>query len=224
MKVLVIGSGGREHALAWRLARSPSVDEVISAPGNPGMAELGPTVPLKVDDLGGLADLATERNVDLTVVGPEVPLVEGIADVFAERGRRVFGPSKAAAEIEASKVFCRDLALRHGVPVAQGERFDDPDAATDFAGTIAPPIVVKADGLAAGKGVLICRSHDEARGAIDTIMRERVFGTSGGRVIVEEFLEGRETSLFCLTDGDTRPCRGWRPTRDRRPSIASCSR
>jgi phosphoribosylamine--glycine ligase len=200
----VIGSGGREHALAWRLAHSPSVDEVISSPGNPGMAELGETIALEADDIGGLADLAMERRADLTVVGPEAPLAAGIADVFAERGLPVFGPSKAAAQIEASKVFCRDLALRHGVPVASGERFDDPDAAIDFARTIAPPIVVKADGLAAGKGVLICHSQDEARAAIDSIMRQKVFGDSGGRVIVEEFLEGRETSLFCLTDGTTK--------------------
>ena len=204
MRVLVIGSGGREHALAWRLARSPSVDEVISAPGNPGMAQLGATVAIDAGDIGGLVDLAAQERVDLTVVGPEVPLVAGIADAFAERGLRVFGPSKAAAEIEASKVFCRDLASRHGVPVAAGERFDDPDAAADFARTIAPPIVVKADGLAAGKGVLICHSQDEARAAIDSIMRERVFGASGAQVIVEEFLEGRETSLFCLTDGATK--------------------
>jgi phosphoribosylamine--glycine ligase len=204
VRVLIIGSGGREHALAWRLARSPSVDEVISAPGNPGMAKLGDTVALGSDDIAALADLASQRRVDLTVVGPEVPLVAGIADAFAQRGLRVFGPSKAAAQIEASKVFCRDLALRHGVPVAAGERFDDPDAAIDFARTIAPPIVVKADGLAAGKGVLICHSQDEARAAIDSIMRERVFGASGGQVIVEEFLEGRETSLFCLTDGTTK--------------------
>jgi len=204
VRVLVIGSGGREHALAWRLARSPSVDEVISAPGNPGMAQLGATVAIDAGDIGGLVDLAAQERVDLTVVGPEVPLVAGIADAFAERGLRVFGPSKAAAEIEASKVFCRDLASRHGVPVAAGERFDDPDAAADFARTIAPPIVVKADGLAAGKGVLICHSQDEARAAIDSIMRERVFGASGAQVIVEEFLEGRETSLFCLTDGATK--------------------
>jgi phosphoribosylamine--glycine ligase len=204
MRVLVIGSGGREHALAWRLHNSPSVDEVISAPGNPGMATLGETVPIAVDDLAALADLASDRAVDLTVVGPEIPLVAGITDVLAERGLTVFGPSKAAAQIEGSKVFCRDLSLRHGVPVAQGESFDDADAAIDFARTIAPPIVVKAEGLAAGKGVLICQTHDEAVAAVDTIMRQRAFGDSGGRVIVEEFLEGRETSIFCLTDGTTK--------------------
>ncbi len=204
MKVLVVGSGGREHALAWKLAQSDHVTEIVSAPGNPGMARLGPTVPVKADDIEALADLATERSIDLTVVGPEIPLVEGICDLFAARGLRVFGPSKAAAQIEGSKVFCREIAERYGVPIAAGESFDDPDGAIDFARTIAPPLVVKAEGLAAGKGVLICRSHTEASDAVNAIMRERAFGASGGRVVVEEFLSGRETSLFCLTDGQTK--------------------
>jgi len=204
MRVLVVGSGGREHALAWKLAQSASVTEIISAPGNPGMAELGRTVAVPADDLAGLARLAEDESIDLTVVGPEMPLVAGIADVLAERKMPVFGPRKGAAEIEGSKVFCRELARRHGVPMAEGESFDDPDSAFEYARTIAPPLVVKAEGLAAGKGVLICSTHAEAEAAIDQIMRERVFGASGGRVVVEEFLEGRETSIFCLTDGDTR--------------------
>jgi phosphoribosylamine---glycine ligase len=204
MKVLIVGGDGRAHALAWALERSPSVDSVVCAPGNPGTALVGENVPVGLDDLEGLAQLAVELEADLTVVSPEAPLVAGITDVFAGRGLRVFGPSKAAAEIEGSKVFCRDLALRLDVPVARGESFDDPDAATDFAGTISPPIVVKADGLAAGKGVLICRDHAEAKAAVDSIMRERVFGASGGRVIVEEFLEGPETSIFCVTDGEAK--------------------
>jgi phosphoribosylamine--glycine ligase len=204
MKVLVIGSGGREHALAWKLERSPSVDELISAPGSPGMASLGKTFPVGVEDLEGLAQLATEEAIDLTVVGPEIPLVDGVADVFASKGLTVFGPSKAAAEIEGSKVFCRELARRNGVPMAEGETFDDAEAAIDYSRTIAPPVVVKAEGLAAGKGVLICRDHKDAKAAIEQIMRERVFGESGNRVVVEEFLEGRETSIFCLTDGETK--------------------
>ncbi|MEX0874990.1 MAG: phosphoribosylamine--glycine ligase [Actinomycetota bacterium] len=204
MKVLVVGSGGREHALAWKLAQSDSVTELISAPGSPGMAALGRTVPIAADDLEGLAGVATDERVDLTVVGPEVPLVSGIADLFIARGLKVFGPSKAAAEIEGSKVFCRELARRHGVPMAEGETFDDPGAAIDYARTLAPPIVVKAEGLAAGKGVLICRDHANATQAIDDIMRTRIFGSSGARVVVEEFLEGRETSIFCLTDGETK--------------------
>ena len=203
MRVLVVGSGGREHALAWKLAQSDAVTELISAPGSPGMARLGEVVPVKADDIDALADLASERNVDLTVVGPEIPLVAGIADAFEARGSRVFGPSAAAAEIEGSKVFCNSLAKRHGVPVAAGESFDDADAAIDFAHTIAPPIVVKADGLAAGKGVLICRTLDEARDVIEGMMRGAMFGRSGSSVIVEEFLEGREISMFCLTDGTT---------------------
>jgi phosphoribosylamine--glycine ligase len=203
MRVLVVGSGGREHALAWKLAESDHVTEVISAPGSPGLAEIGRTFDVGVTDLGGLADLAVAEKADLTVVGPEVPLVAGITDLFAERGLRVFGPSAAAAEIEGSKVFCNALAKRHGVPVAAGESFVDADAAIDFARTIAPPIVVKADGLAAGKGVLICGSFDEARAVIEQMMRGEMFGASGNSVIVEEFLEGREISMFCVTDGIT---------------------
>ena len=203
MRVLVVGSGGREHALAWKLAASDHVSEVISAPGSPGLAEIGPTFDVPVTDLGGLADLAVTRKVDLTLVGPEIPLVAGIADLFAERGLRVFGPSALAAEIEGSKVFCNALAKRHGVRVAAGESFDDADAAIDFARTIAPPIVVKADGLAAGKGVLICESFDEAKGVIGQMLHGEMFGASGSRVIVEEFLEGREISMFCVTDATT---------------------
>jgi phosphoribosylamine--glycine ligase len=167
------------------------------------MAELGTTFDVPVTDLAGLADLAVTQKVDLTLVGPEIPLVAGIVDVFTERGLRVFGPSKAAAEIEGSKVFCNALSKRHGVPVAAGESFDDADAAIDFARTIAPPIVVKADGLAAGKGVLIAQSFDEARDVIEQMMRGDMFGASGSSVIVEEFLEGREISMFCVTDGNT---------------------
>ncbi len=218
MRVLVVGSGGREHALAWKLARSDRLSEVISAPGSPGMAELGPTFDVRVEDLAGLADLAVAQKVDLTVVGPEIPLVAGIVDVFAQRGLRVFGPSSAAAEIEGSKVFCRALALRHGVPVAAGESFTDADAAIDFARTIAPPIVIKADGLAAGKGVLIARSLDEASDVIEQMMRGGMFGPSGSKVIVEEFLEGREISQLCLTDGDTKlmlqPAQDYKRARD----------
>lgn len=202
MKVLVIGSGGREHAIAWKLARDGH--DVCSAPGNPGMAALGPVFDVAADDLDGLANLAREEAVDLTVVGPEIPLVAGIADLFASRGLRVFGPSKEAAEIEGSKVFCREVARRHGVPMAEGESFDDPDAAIDFARTLGSPIVVKAEGLAAGKGVLICRDHDQAAEVINDIMRGGAFGSSGKRVVVEEFLEGRETSIFALADGSSR--------------------
>ena len=178
--------------------------EIISAPGNAGLAEVGRVVPVAAGDLQGLVGLATAERVDLTVVGPEVPLVAGVADAFAARGLRLFGPRASAAEIEGSKVFCRELARRHGVPMAAGESFDDPDAACDFARTLAPPVVVKAEGLAAGKGVLICPDHAEACSAIDRIMRERVFAEAGRRVVVEEFLEGRETSVFCLTDGEAR--------------------
>ncbi|HVL82269.1 MAG TPA: phosphoribosylamine--glycine ligase, partial [Actinomycetota bacterium] len=190
-----------EHALAWRLARSPSVDAVCSAPGNPGMAELGPTVPIAVHDLEGLARYASEHEVDLTVVGPEVPLVAGIVDLFSARGLRVFGPRASAARIEGSKVWCRELAERYGVPMARGRSFDAPEPAARFAAELEGPVVVKAEGLAAGKGVRICADAREARAAIDEIMRGRLFGDAGSRVVVEEYLSGRETSLFCLTDG-----------------------
>jgi phosphoribosylamine--glycine ligase len=202
--VLVVGSGGREHALAWKLVQSDHLTELISAPGSPGLAALGECADVAVDDIDGLARLAGDRKVDLTVVGPEAPLAAGIVDAFVERGLRVFGPTSRAAEIESSKVFCRELASRHGVPMAQGESFDDPNAAADFARMIPAPLVVKADGLAAGKGVLICESQAEAVSAIDRIMREEVFGSSGRRVVVEEFLEGRETSMLCVTDGSTK--------------------
>jgi phosphoribosylamine---glycine ligase len=218
VRILVVGSGGREHALAWKLAQSPQVTEIISAPGNPGMAEVGRAVPVPADDLRGLARLAEDESIDLVVVGPEVPLVSGLTDVLAGSGIPVFGPTRAAAEIEGSKVFCRELARRNDVPMAEGESFDDPDAAFDYARTISPPIVVKAEGLAAGKGVIICADHTEARAAIDGIMRERVFGASGGRVVVEEFLVGRETSIFCLTDGESRvvlePAQDYKRARD----------
>jgi phosphoribosylamine---glycine ligase len=200
MRVLVVGSGGREHALAWGLARSASVSEVRSAPGNPGMADLGPAVPIPVTDTDALADYADEHSIDLTVIGPEAPLVDGIVDLFAQRGLRVFGPGAAAARIEGSKVWCRELAESRGVPMASGRSFDDAEEAMTFAATIDPPVVVKAEGLAAGKGVKICRDHDEARTAIEVIMRGRVFGDAGERVVVEGFLSGRETSLLCLTD------------------------
>ncbi len=218
VRILVVGSGGREHALAWKLAQSSRVPELISAPGNPGMAEVGPTVPVPADDLPGLTRLAEDESVDLVVIGPEAPLVNGLTDVLRESGIPVFGPLKAAAEIEGSKVFCRELARRHDVPMAEGESFDDPGAALDYARTISRPIVVKAEGLAAGKGVIICADLPEAGTAIDNIMRERVFGDSGERVVVEEFLEGRETSIFCLTDGVSRivlePAQDYKRARD----------
>jgi phosphoribosylamine--glycine ligase len=219
VRVLIVGSGGREHALGWKLAQSPHVTEIVSAPGSPGLQKVGECVPVAADDVHGLAKLAEARKADLTVVGPEAPLVAGIVDEFRARGLRVFGPTKAAAEIEASKVFCRGLATRHGIPMAQGQSFDDPEAAADCARTLPAPLVVKADGLAAGKGVLICATQAEAVGVIDRMMREDMFGSSGRRVVVEEFLEGRETSMLCLTDGATKlffePAQDYKRANDR---------
>lgn len=198
-----MGSGGREHALAWKLAQNPTLDRLYAAPGNPGIADVGTLVPIAADDIRMLAEFAEREHIDLTVVGPEAPLVAGIADEFGSRGLRVFGPTAAAATIEGSKVFCREFARRHDIPMAAGESFDDPDAAEDFARSLDAPLVVKADGLAVGKGVLICGDHEQAVAAIGTVMREKAFGAAGERVVVEEFLEGREVTMLALTDGET---------------------
>lgn len=202
MRVLVVGSGGREHALAWRLARSPSVTGVLSAPGNPGMATLGPAFDVGATEVKAICDVAIEQRVDLVVVGPEAPLVAGLVDALDERGIPAFGPTAAAAEIEGSKVFSREFAARRGIPMAEGEAFSEPDPAKGYARSLDPPLVVKAEGLAAGKGVLICADHEGADAAIDRILVDRDFGDAGERVVVEEFLRGRETSIFCLTDGE----------------------
>jgi phosphoribosylamine---glycine ligase len=201
-EVLVIGGGGREHALAWRLASSPSVDRVASAPGNPGTAELGPTHDLDVTDPVAVADLAEELGSDLVVVGPEAPLVAGAVDELQRRGIAAFGPVGAAAAIEGSKAFAKDVMVAAGAPtagyVATAEREEAHEALDRFAA----PYVVKADGLAAGKGVRICSSLDEAREAIDDALVRRVFGDAGTNVVVEEFLHGPERSVFGVCDGE----------------------
>ncbi|HVE90761.1 MAG TPA: phosphoribosylamine--glycine ligase [Actinomycetota bacterium] len=203
MRLLVVGSGGREHALVWKLAQNPTVERLYAAPGNPGMAGVASLVPIAADDVAGLVSFAEEQRIDLTVIGPEAPLVAGLADQLAARGLRVFGPRAQAARIEGSKVFCRSLAARLGVPMARGESFEDPDLASDFVKTMSPPVVVKAEGLAAGKGVLICEDHPRATEVIDQMMRGGAFGGAGSRVVIEEFLQGRETSMLCITDGET---------------------
>lgn len=202
MKILVVGSGGREHALAAKLrADAPDADLYV-APGNPGTEAVAENVPVAAGALEELADFAEREAVDLTVVGPEAPLAAGLADRFGERGLPVFGPGRDAARIEASKAFAKRLMRERGVPTADFRTFDEPNAARAWIAERGAPIVVKASGLAAGKGALVCETTEEAERAVERIMVERRFGEAGDRVVVEEFLEGRELSVFFLTDGE----------------------
>jgi len=202
-KVLVIGSGGREHALCWKLAQSPHVSEVICAPGNAGISMDARCVPVKANDINKLKSLAHAEGVHLTVVGPEAPLADGIVDAFEKEGLRIFGPKKEAARIESSKVFTKDLMKKHGVPTGDYRVFEEPDKALAHIQAMEMPVVLKADGLAAGKGVIICHDLQEAKDAIKRIMVEREFKDAGRRVIVEEFLSGEEASFMAITDGVT---------------------
>ena len=204
MEVLVVGGGGREHALAWKLAASMEVERVHVAPGNPGTAgEAGiENVEIAADDVGGLVEFAVARRIDLTVVGPEAPLVAGLADSLAAEGRPCFGPSARAARLEGSKSFAKSFLVRHGVPTAGYETFDRLAPAADFVRSRGAPIVIKADGLAAGKGVTVARTVDEAVGALEAALRDEAFGAAGERVVVEDFLEGEEASFICLVDHD----------------------
>ncbi len=203
MKVLVVGGGGREHSLVWKIVQSPRVSKVFCAPGNAGIAQMAECVDIPVTDMEALAAFAEGKGVDLTVVGPELPLTMGIVDLFEERGLRIFGPRREAAEIEGSKVFCKDLLSKYGVPTAGYRVFDNRDEAATYIDSIGIPVVVKADGLAAGKGVILSMTKEEALTALDTIMIEKAFGDAGKRVIVEEFLVGEEASFIVLTDGET---------------------
>jgi len=203
MKILVIGSGGREHALVWKLRQSPRVRKIYCAPGNAGIGELAELVALAPDDLPGLLRFAIQEKIDLTVVGPEVSLSLGIVDQFTMQGLRIFGPVQQAAQLEVSKAFAKQLMQEQGVPTAAFATFTDPVAARHYVAQVGAPIVVKADGLAAGKGVLICHTVQDAQRAVDELMRGRVFGTAGDRVVIEEFLEGEEASFLAFTDGTT---------------------
>ena len=202
MKVLVIGSGGREHALAWKITQSPLVKKVFCAPGNAGTANVAENIDIPSDNVDALLQFATVTGIGLTVVGPEQPLVKGLVDSFEESGLRVFGPSQRAAEIEGSKVFCKDLMKKYGIPTARYESFDSPDQVKLFTKED-EPVVVKASGLAAGKGVILCSNAEEARSAVQSIMQEKAFGNAGDQVVVEEFLTGQEVSLLAFTDGKT---------------------
>ncbi len=203
MRILVVGSGGREHALCWKIAASPLCDKLYCAPGNAGIARQAECVPIGAEEFDKLVAFATGNRIDLVVVGPEAPLVKGLADRLTEAGIAVFGPSMKAAEIEGSKGFMKDLCAKYRIPTARYRRFTDAAAAKDFAGTLPPPVVIKADGLAAGKGVVIAASHAEAAAAIDDMMLNHQFGAAGDSVVVEEFLKGEELSFFALCDGET---------------------
>lgn len=203
MNILVIGSGGREHALVWKTAKSRKVKKIFCAPGNPGIAQLAECVPIKFDDINGLREFAVKEKIDLTVVGPELPLTLGIVDSFEEKGLKIFGPSKKAAEIEGSKVFAKDLMRKYEIPTAAYKVFKNPKDAKDYVKEHSLPLVVKADGLAAGKGVIICKTKEDALDAIRLIMEKKEFGRAGDRVIVEEFLKGEEASFLAITDGKT---------------------
>ena len=205
MKILLIGGGGREHALAWKLAQSPKVEKIYAAPGNPGIGQLPKCqcIALKLDDLEKVADYAEEHSIDLTVVGPEATLVAGIADVFKRRGLPVFGPSNAAAQLEGSKAFSKELMAKYDIPTAFFKICEDIESAKAYVKEKGAPIVVKADGLAAGKGVVVAMTEAEALDAIDEMMADHKFGNAGARLVLEEYMEGEEASLLAFTDGKT---------------------
>ena len=203
MRVLVIGSGGREHALVWKLSQSPEVDALFCAPGNGGISELAELVDIGAEDLEALAEFAEAKDIDLTVVGPEGPLAKGIVDVFEKRGLRIFGPNKAATRLESSKAFAKNLLKKSHVPTAQFAVFDDPQAARAYVRQLGAPIVIKADGLCGGKGILVANTLSGSLGAIDLFMEDRIFKQAGERIIVEEKLYGEEVSIIVVTDGTT---------------------
>ena len=203
MKILVVGSGAREHTLVWKLAQSPKTKEIYAAPGNAGTAQIADNLNLKADDIEGLAKAAKERGIDLVVVGPEAPLAKGIVDRFQSMDIPIFGPTRLAAEIESSKVFARELMQKYDIPCARGTSFSNYHKARDYLKQQKPPIVVKADGLAAGKGVTVADSIAQAMDALHNIMELKAFGSSGDRVIIEERLVGKEMSSLALTDGTT---------------------
>ena len=203
MKILVVGGGGREHALVWKIAQSPLAKKIYCAPGNPGIAQHAECVPLRPEDILGILQFVREKSIDLTVVGPEDPLTMGIADKLTGKGFPVFGPTAACAEIEGSKVFCKELLHKAGIPTGAFRVFEDAHDAHDYVDAVGAPIVVKADGLAKGKGVIVCKTVAEAHAAVKVVGEDRAFGKAGDRIIVEECLVGDELSLLAITDGKT---------------------
>ena len=203
MKVLVVGSGGREHALCWAIAKSPKCKTLLAAPGNAGIAEIAECIDIAAEDVPALVKFAVAEKVDFVVVGPEAPLVDGLVDKLKAKGIKAFGPSAKAAQLEGSKTFMKDILAKYDIPTAEYETFDEPDAAKEYIIKQDSPVVVKADGLAAGKGVILCHNRNEAFAAIDHMMIERAFGAAGDEVLVEELMVGEEVSFFALVDGET---------------------
>ena len=202
MKVLVVGSGGREHALAWKIRQSPLVTRVYCAPGSAAIGELAEIIPIGAEQIQNLADFASKEKIDLTVVGPELPLTLGIADLFESCGLKIFGPNRAAAQLEGSKVFAKKILAENKIPTASSQTFTDSGAAKRYVAQQNPPYVIKADGLAGGKGVIICQERSEAEWALDDILVRKAFGSAGDKIIIEEFLEGEEVSFMVLSDGE----------------------
>jgi len=202
MRILVIGSGGREHALVWKLSRSPKVEKIYCAPGNAGIGEIAELAPIGVEEIQKLAAFAEKEKIDLTVVGPELPLTLGISELFQKKGLRIFGPGREAAKLEGSKAFAKEILQDNKIPTAAFAAFSDAAAARKYLAPQKPPYVIKADGLAAGKGVLICASRKEAEAAVDDVLVRKLFGAAGDKVVIEEFLEGEEASFIVLTDGE----------------------
>ena len=203
MRVLIVGSGGREHALVWKLSQSPEVTKLFCAPGNGGIAQLAELVDVGTEDIEALAEFAESKDIDLTVVGPESALAKGIVDLFEKRGLRIFGPTKAAARLESSKAFAKNLMKKYHIPTGQFAVFDDPQAARAYVRQLGAPIVVKADGLCGGKGTIVAHTLSEALGAVDLLMEDKIFKQAGERIVVEEQLVGEEASIIVVTDGVT---------------------
>jgi len=200
MRILVIGSGGREHVLVWKIAQSKLADKVFCVPGNGGISDIAECVDIKIDDIPALLDFTKKEKIDLTVVGPEAPLALGIADEFTKYKLRIFGPDKSAAQLESSKVFAKELMAKYNIPTANFKIFNNIEEATAYIDKIGAPCVVKADGLAAGKGVVVAKSVDEAKQAVYSMMQEKIFGQAGNKIIIEECLEGQEASILVLVD------------------------
>ncbi|ABO50871.1 phosphoribosylamine--glycine ligase [Desulforamulus reducens MI-1] len=203
MKILVVGGGGREHALVWKLRQSPRVKQIYCAPGNAGISQIAACINVRAEDTQGLLNFAKKEQIDLTVVGPEIPLTNGIVDLFQQEGLKIFGPSKAAAEIEGSKALAKDIMAKYNIPTARYATFEDAEEAREYVKKYGAPCVIKADGLAAGKGVIVAMDDETALAAVDIIMAERAFGKAGDRVVIEEFLQGEEVSILAFVDGET---------------------
>ncbi|NLK72961.1 MAG: phosphoribosylamine--glycine ligase, partial [Clostridiales bacterium] len=203
MKVLVVGSGGREHTIIWKLSQSPKVDKIYCAPGNAGIADFAECVDISSDDIEKLCTFAKENKIELTIVGPEAPLTEGICDRFEKEGLKVFGPNKKCAQLEGSKAFTKEFLIRHEIPTARYIEFTDIEEAKKAVGIYGYPMVIKADGLAAGKGVVIAEDEESALKALNEMMSDKIFGSAGDKVVIEEFLTGIETSILCFVDGKT---------------------